>query len=369
MGVRLAVAGMAALVVLTASCSDAQRAASSTSHTASVVPQTSVTALAMTTSKTAVTPASSTTVSESSTVPENVIEVVPWVAAPARVNQRLEFAMTLSTKLRTAPPCSVKALKVVPSADGAMGTIYGALDVHNISDTTCEVQGVPFVELLDTKGRIVHSTDPANVGDRTPPVVLVPNSWAQAILGGIASNACGGGQSATIRVRWHDGVTTQPLAIGRPPDPVSCPGIHDRRRPGDLQQPGSGFDFAFAAFPRTPDYVQSALTTTIVAPRSARVGQVLEFAVQMANSTVNQATFVNGSCPIYEAALATAKITMLLNCGGRGGEGITVPSGSAVRFEMHLQIPANIPAGPQTLTWTSAEPAGRTATATVDIVP
>jgi hypothetical protein len=87
------------------------------------------------------------------------------------------------------------------------------------------------------------------------------------------------------------------------------------------------------------------------------------------NSSENQVVFSNGSCPIYKAALSTAKITMFLNCGGIGGVGITVPGGSGVRFEMQLQIPADIPAGPQTLTWTWAEPAGRTATATVDIVP
>jgi Protein of unknown function (DUF4232) len=361
------VAGMTALAVMTASCSDDQRAASSTSSAVSVVPQTSGTPVP-TTQPTTFTPASSTTVSPSSTVPENVVEVVPWVAAPARVNQRLEFAVTLPTELRTAPPCSVKALQVVPSADGALGTIYGLLEVHNISDTACEVQGVPFIELLDTEDRIVHSTDPSNVEDKTPPVVLVPNSWVQAILGGIASNTCGGGQSATIRVRWHDGVTTQPLEVGRPPDPASCPGIQDRRTPGDLQQPGTGFAPAFAAIPSTPDYVQSALTTTIVAPPSARAGQVLNFAVQMLNSSENQTVFVSGSCPIYEAALSTAKITMFLNCGGIGGAGILIPSGSGVRFEMQLQIPADVPTGPQTLTWTWAEPAGRTATATVDVL-
>jgi hypothetical protein len=249
-----------------------------------------------------------------------------------------------------------------------MGTVYGVLDVHNISDTACQVQGVPFVELLDTKGRIVHSTDPANVRDTTPPVVLVPNSWAEALLGGLASNTCGGGQSATIRVRWHDGVTTQPLAVGRPPDPASCPGITDRSRPGDLQQPTSGAS-AFAELPGNNGYLISAFTTTIVAPPSARAGQLLKFAVQMLNSSGNQTVFVNGSCPMYEVTLSTVKTTMLLNCNGDGGLGIPVPSGAAVRFEMQLQIPANIPTGPHTLTWTWAEPAGSAATATVDILP
>jgi hypothetical protein len=151
---------------------------------------------------------------------------------------------------------------------------------------------------------------------------------------------------------------------------VACPGIGpDRRRPGDLQQPGSGFDYAFAAIQTTPDYVQSALTTTIVAPTSARAGQLLKFAVQMVNSSEGEMAIGYDSCPIYEAALATTKITMLLNCNGVGGVGITIPSGSGVRFEMQLQVPANIKPGPQTLTWTWTEPAGRTAKATVDILP
>lgn len=371
MGVRLTIAGLTALAVVMASCSDVRRAAPSTSPLASVVPEPSAAPVSAAATTTVSRTSSTTVPAASSTEAPTVIAVVPWVAAPARLNQRLEFALTLPATHRTAPACSVRALEVLPSADGAMGTVYGSLAVHNFSETACEVQGVPFVELVDNEGRIVQSTNPVNLRNNTAPVVLEPNSWAQANLGPVASNTCGGDESSTLRVRWHDGATTLPFALGRPPDPVSCPGIQDHRHPGGLQPPHSG-PYAFAALSdastQSFGYVQSALSTTIDAPHSARAGAILRFSVQMVNSTENVMVFVKDACPIYQATLATAKIEMLLNCAGRDGEGITIPSGSAVRFEMQLQIPSDIAAGPQTLTWTWAEPAGPTGEATVNIL-
>ena len=38
-----------------------------------------------------------------------------------------------------------------------------------------------------------------------------------------------------------------------------------------------------------------------------------------------------------------------------------------MRFHMQVQIPAAAPLGPTTLTWSTVEPAGHTATATVTI--
>ena len=352
-------AGVMTLAIVTSACSGNGHASPVASSVPSSVPP----------------PQTSTTASGPvSTDAPNLIAVVPWVAAPAQLNQRLAFALTLPDIHSTAPPCSVNALQVLPDAEGSMGTVYGWLNVHNISDSVCEVQGIPFVELLDTKGRIVHSTDPADRHDDTPPVILEPNSWAHADIGPIASNTCGGGQASTIKVHWHDGVTTMPLDVGRPPDPESCPGmpLQDRRTPGDLQQKNRGGSFAFTALPdastQFPGYSLSGLTTTIDAPANARAGQIVKFTVQMVNATDNMMIFTRDACPIYRAAIGTETIQMLLNCGGGDGQGIFIPQGSAVRFDMQIQIPSDIPSGPHALTWAPIEPAGPATSATVDIV-
>ena len=59
------------------------------------------------------------------------------------LHQRVGFASTLPTTLTTAEPCGATSLEVKPSADGAMGTLYGSLFVHNITTRPCEVRGPP----------------------------------------------------------------------------------------------------------------------------------------------------------------------------------------------------------------------------------
>jgi hypothetical protein len=348
-----------ALAIVTSACSGNGHASPVASSVPSSVPPS---------------PTSTTVPGPVSTDGPNLVAVVRWIAAPAQPNQRLPFALTLPARHSTAPPCSANALQVLPDAEGSMGEVYGWLDVHNISNAVCEVQGIPFVELLDTKGRIVHSTDPADRHDDSPPVILEPNSWAYANIGPITSNTCGGGQASTIKVRWHDGVTTMPLPVGRPPDPESCPGIprRDRRTPGDLQQKNMGGPFAFIALrdasTQFPGYSLSGLTTTIDAPANARAGQVVNFTVQMVNVTDNMMIFTADACPIYRAAIGTETRQMLLNCGGEDGQGIFIPQGSAVRFDMQIEIPSDTLGGPHTLTWAPIEPAGPATSATVDIV-
>lgn len=305
------------------------------------------------------------------TLPQAIGSPVEWRDLPAHPNQRLDYAHTLATSLTDAPLCPVDALELLPAADGAMGTLYGGLAVHNIGDAVCEVRGVPVIELIADDGTVVQSTDPANDINDAPPVVLEPNSWAEASLGIIGSNVCGGNQSSQLRFHWNGQIATTPFAIGRPPDLESCEGLDPNGSgPGHLQPIDTeGAAFAPLFEPRPSDTYGIEITTlaaTIDAPATVQAGTTLHFTIQLANlaGTAPIVLIAPFPCPIYTAALATTAIEELLNCTDGG---IVVQPGEAARFDMELDVPADAPPGDQTLMWTSTEPTGLSATASIDI--
>ena len=301
------------------------------------------------------------------TPPVNTVGSFPWVDRPAQPNQRLQFAITLPSDQPSAPPCPLAALTIVPSADGAMGALYGQLDVHNIGDTVCQVQGVPELDLLDDQGRIVQSTNPASLKSNALAVVLVPNSWARAGLGIIGSNTCGGNQSSQLRVHWWDGDRTMPFEVSRPLDTTSCSGATERPAPSGLQPTDSpgGVVFSPIAGKSIQDTGIGRLTVTIEAPATVNAGTVLQYRVLITNSGENGAIIYDGACPIYVASLGDVRSQMFLNCDSAG---IQLNSGATVSYDMHLTVPATAPIGASTLSWAIVEPAGPIANTSINII-
>ena len=122
-----------------------------------------------------------------------VDETIAWLDQPGVPNQRLAWAHTLSTTATSAPPCALRALHLEADLNGGMGQVYGRLWVHNVSSSECEVQGLPDVDLRNDAGDVVAHTDPAVAqADASAPVVLAPDSWAQAVLGVVAASNPGG---------------------------------------------------------------------------------------------------------------------------------------------------------------------------------
>jgi hypothetical protein len=288
---------------------------------------------------------------------------------PKAPHQRMAYAATLPTTLATAEPCAITDLDVVPTADGAMGTVYGGLEVRNTGDRPCQVSGVPDVAFLDDKGNVVQSTDPAQITGTSgaQPIVLERDSWARAELGAIASNVCGGNQSSQFRVTIDTKSAVVPFVVGRPFDPSGCD-------PSYNQQPVSG---ALAAGPFTAIQTDlhavanpfDNLEIALDAPTTVHAGDTLRYDVVVtvpANDTDSQLV-ADATCPIYTETLGTATGQFLLNCNGIWG--VLIAPGESVRFHIELVIPTDTEPGPATLSWTPIEPAGHQATAAITILP
>ncbi len=289
-----------------------------------------------------------------------------FIDQPTVPHQRVRFASTLPTTLTTAEPCAAASVEVKPGADGAMGTLYGSLFVHNITTRACQVQGPPDVQFLDSAGNVIQSTDPALLAAATSSrvVVLEPQSWALASLGQIGSNVCGGNESAQLRVSLAGSSTTLEFRVGRPFDPSSCDGSYDvKPRAGQLQvEP-------FASVPiSTGGDPLDRVDIVLEAPTKVRRGETLAYDVLMTARREPSFLIVviaADECPIYSEMLGGTTSQYLLNCNG----GLVIAQGDPVRFHIRLKIANDAPLGPATLAWTTTEPAGHTATANITIEP
>jgi hypothetical protein len=288
---------------------------------------------------------------------------IDFLDQPAAPNERVFFAQTLPTTLTTADPCSIDNLDAVPEQGGAMGTQYGVVSVRNTTAQACEISGVPDVAFLDAAGNVVQSTDPALLGQPgAEPIVLEPDSWADAPLGPIASNVCGGNESSQFRLTLGGESTTMAFAVGRPFDPDSCS--------PDFEKPPVAGALAVQPFaPLQPNEGTTnpfdGLQMTLEAPSSVRAGDVLHYDVVF-TATGAPVIIDNINCPVYLEKLGSAGAQLLLNCNG--SHAILIQTGESVRFHIELPIPADAVAGSATLSWAPIEPAGDAVTATVIIV-
>ncbi len=290
---------------------------------------------------------------------------IDFLDRPTGPHQRVEYAVTLPTTLTSAPPCTIDDLAIAPTADGAMGTVYGRVSVRNKGDQPCEVDGFPDVAFLDDTGTIVQSTEPsllaASAG--TDAVILERDSWAAAQLGAIASNVCGGNQSSQFRLTIGGRSAIVPFAVGGPIDQNSCdPSANHPAGPGAL---------AVEAFaPVQPNTDQASpfdgLQVAIEAPATVRAGEVLHYDVVMTAPDTEQ-VLLDGTCPVYTHTLGTVTGQLLLNC--TSSDGVLIGVGESVRFHIDLPIPAGAAVGTTTLTWTPVEPSGPAVTAKVAITP
>lgn len=286
---------------------------------------------------------------------------------PAKPHQRVQYASTLPTAATTAVPCSAGDVTITPFAEGVGGMLYGALFVRNSGDHACRVQGVPDVALLGDGGDIVQSTDPSLMvaGATATAVVLERDSWAVVGLGAVASNVCGGNQSSQLRVTIGDNSITVPFVVGRPFDPTSCDQSYDApAAPGKLRvEPFIVIDAG--SLPNDP---LDHLSVVLDAPTTVHAGEVLSYDVVM--SLANDEPYgalVGDGCPIYEESVGVVSAQLLLNCNTSGG--VSFAPGESVRFHIKLAIPADAPTGPNTLSWTTTEPSGHTATTPITVLP
>ena len=289
--------------------------------------------------------------------PPQRIDFLDQQAAP---HQRVSFAVTLPTTLTTADPCTAADLDVVPTAEGAAGTVFGVLNIRNKGDEPCTITGVPDVALTDDGGNVVQSTDPALLGQPgAQPIILVRDSWASSILGPIASNVCGGNASSQLRLTIAADSINVPFPVSRPYEAQQCsPDLDLPKVPGALAVQ------AFTPVEANPDIVSplDGLRIALDAPAKVRAGDVLRYDLVIPGPF----DISDSDCPVYTETLANASAQLLLNC--HVGEGIHATTGEPVRFHIELPIPADATPGPATLSWAPIEPASTPVTADVIII-
>ncbi|MEP6660721.1 MAG: hypothetical protein ABJD24_12455 [Acidimicrobiales bacterium] len=165
------------------------------------------------------------------------------------------------------------------------------------SSSECEVQGLPDVNLINDAGAVVAHTGPALAqADRSAPVVLAPDSWAQAILGLVAesnSGMCGDSPAFTeLAIRWSGAAGTIAYSGGGRIS-LECP------QPTVPASPAPLFGMSTSAVIPDPSRYLFAATT-------ARIGEVPRYAVLLINMSGSDEIVPLSSTdyPIYRDSVA-----------------------------------------------------------------
>jgi uncharacterized protein DUF4232 len=225
---------------------------------------------------------------------------VTWKNIPATIDASPTTAYTIPTTSTTAPTCGTSGLRGALMSEAAAGSVYGTLVVQNTGQNSCSVSGTPTVELLDDSGTVIQSTAPSSGGSATP-VVLLPDSWAGAPLGRIASNVCGGLASTQVRYSLANSSTTSTFdqKVGGPLTP-DCSGSArpPATAPGDLTaQPFATLPESQAFGDAGSDWKIALKAVPVTMNRNSYVNYVVTF-----TSKSGTPLFTNG-CPVYEQRL------------------------------------------------------------------
>lgn len=256
---------------------------------------------------------------------------VPWIADPGR-------AMAQPAAAPAARPCRAADLQVTVGGAGAyQGHATQEIRLTNGAGDACFLPGVPSSTLLFDDGS-QESTDPGRFA--TSRADVQPGQSVEVLLG--TPGTCAGAGPARSRVATR--LRLQPAAGGS----VDVPGIQLDVQCG----PSSVVLFEVGDAPAPAGVPQSALTASISAPQAAVRGQVLLYTLTLVNPT-DQAIPLS-PCPSYSQSLSQPSTggirgvhgTWLLNCVSGA-----VPARGSVAFEMRLEVPAAMSAGPAKLYW------------------
>jgi len=276
-------------------------------------------------------------------------DAVPWVDKPGADKAALAFFPTFTSAVRDANPCRASSLKLEASSQPAAGTIYGSLSVTNISDQPCKVRGIPDVQLIDDRGKVVQQSNPSSTPQGIPPVVLMKGGQAWATLGPIDNDVvCAAPKSSKLRLLIGEGSesTTVSLSNGGqdlPCDSASKPGTV-RTMTADSFVPSAPSTFSGPADP------MRTLQATLQVPKSVRQGATLNYSVVLNKLAYRDpsedypARFAPDSCPSYSEALLGDPIDEqhvvveeqhLFNCEQER----FIDAGHPMRFMMQLKVP------------------------------
>ena len=302
-----------------------------------------------------------------STVPTHVIKTQPWTGKLGTVGARVDFGVTVPTKVRSARPCSVADLQFVPGVGVGAGSAYASISVRNRSDTVCSLDGAPLLSLLDDKGVIWNSTGSAvDTSQPATTIVVVPNSWARVAPLYLGSSCGGYGRTTELRLMLpsHGGTTSITWTVG-----TAGP---DRCVDDGPQKPPAPHPASLPRIPFTPvgplvsadTLGQRDRRIDLHLPVSFRRGDLLRYTVVISARSAHGAPLWDPYCPLFRQTVDhRTGPTYELNCPAAP----FLRQGEAVAFQMQLRVPADTPLGRTTLTWQLIEPQQDPITATVTI--
>ena len=286
------------------------------------------------------------------------VGVIPWVDATPPV--------AASPTPRPVPAgtrsCAPADLAATAAWQGATGSMAGGVRVTNRGSTACAIDGPPRLAVIKAGSRILAThyvaANQADLGGGPPPG---PGILEPGDVGGwwlLWDNWCGSNLTpTTVELTLPDGsgpVVARPAA-SRPAEVGSRP---------RCDAPGSPSTLTMTAFahlpPEPPLVVAQPASTTIAAPTTATIGQVIAFTVTLRNLGDQPAVF--DPCPTYTEDLIVGGQRLkpptdrsyALNCTAMAR---ALAPGASVSLEVRFPVPATVPPGLAELLW-SLDPGG-----------
>ena len=308
--------------------------------------------------------------------PSRIVKTMAVLAKPVAVRSRVNFAVTLPTTLRTASPCRLTQLTVVPRVGAAAGSIFGALQIHNISRSTCVLAGGPSLALVTADGVVFASTGSTAPATGGSTVVLLPDSWATTTPWGLGGSCGGQGKTATLQIGIPmDGAGLSiPLPNGSDTMPAACSGVgkalRARPHPGEMTAP------SFAPIDHVDNYATwdlATVTPSLEVPSTVRAGTDLLYVVVLSHPAGSGLKGGDGDigfvgdedAPLYRQQFGgESSPSYQMNWGPL----LILHADEGVAFRMRMHVPAETPPGPTTLTWQFVEPQMRALTTTVTVL-
>jgi hypothetical protein len=283
--------------------------------------------------------------------PTSGVRPVPWDGTvPAQMQP---------ATVAPAPTCQASGLKVAASGfqfTPAISGGTGEVTLRNAGPDACRLTGRPDVRIIGAIPAPQQQQTPLPAQPPAFPTVAPPDSTLLAVPPGAA---------VTLDVDWRNWCVPRTSKTPLPPRAIrlTLPGGagsidvgYNAVPPCDTPTAATTVGvrpFQATPLPATTPWTSSVVQATIQ-PLSGGKGQLTgkrgetaRFVVQVRNPSATPISFER--CPLVIEMLAPAGRPEVhqLNCRGAA----QLPAGGSLRFEMHIQIPTDAPAGNNGLFW------------------
>lgn len=283
--------------------------------------------------------------------PTQDVRLVAWDdAVPAQLQQ---------ATVPAAPMCHASRLKVVGAGfqfQPALSGGTGEVTLRNAGPDACRLTGRPDIQIVGAVPAPAQHQLPLPAQPTAFPVVAPPDSSLSALPPGAA---------VMLVIEWRNWCVPQTSHTPVPPKAIrlTLPGGAGTIDVGynavpPCDSPAQATTVGVHPFQPAPLPASTPWTSTLLQAKiqplpgdntqlTGKRGQTARFVVELHNPTAASILFEH--CPLVIEMLAPAGRPEVhqLNCRAAG----ELPANGSLRFEMHIQIPADAPAGNNGLFW------------------